>query len=217
MNLTDGQTILFTGDSITDCDRARPVGEGPWLGNGYVAQVNALLEACYPQRRIRVLNTGIGGNRVTDLEARWQADVLSHQPDWLSIMIGINDVWRQFDGANDPDQVDIARYEATYRRLLTQTRPQLSGGLILMTPFFIEANRADPMRAMMDEYSAVVAQLASEFDAIFVDTQAAYDHYLTYRPTQSLCGDRIHPNQSGHMLMARAFLAAVQFKWHATQ
>ena len=216
MKLTNGQTILFTGDSITDCGRERPLGEGLGLGDGYVTQVNALLEACYPQRRIRVLNTGIGGNRVTDLEVRWQADILDYQPDWLSIMIGINDVWRQFDGANRPDQVDIARYESTYRRLLEQTRPQLSGGLILMSPFFIEANRADPMRAMMDEYSEVVAKLASEFDAIFVDVQGAYDHYLTHRPTQSLCGDRLHPNQSGHMLMARAFLTAVQFKWHVT-
>ena len=217
MKLTNGQTILFTGDSITDCGRERPLGEGQGLGDGYVAQVNALLEACYPQRRIRVLNTGVGGNRVTDLEARWQADVLTYQPDWLSIMIGINDVWRQFDRANHPDQVDIGRYEATYRRLLAQTRPQLSGGLILMTPFFIEANRADPMRAMMDEYSGVVANLANEFDAIFVDVQGAYDHYLTHRPTQSLCGDRVHPNQSGHMLMARALLTAVQFNWHTTQ
>ncbi|MBE2222210.1 MAG: SGNH/GDSL hydrolase family protein [Anaerolineae bacterium] len=215
MNLEHGQTLLFTGDSITDCGRERPLGERAGLGNGYVALVNSLLDAWYPQRRIRVLNTGISGNRVDHLEARWQTDILDHRPDWLSIMIGINDVWRHFDYANNPDQVDNGRYQTTYRNLLEQTRPQLKG-LVLMTPYYIEANATDPMRAKMDQYSSVVEKLAGEFDAVFVNVQAAYDHYLAFRPTQSLCGDRVHPNQSGHMIIAKAFLTAVGFDWNTT-
>jgi lysophospholipase L1-like esterase len=210
MQLENGQTILFTGDSITDCGRARPVGQGGGLGGGYVALVDSLLGAVYPQRGIRVLNTGIGGNRVIDLEARWQSDILDLKPDWLSIMIGINDVWRQFDSALNPDQVDLQRYESTYRKILAQARPGLKG-LVLMTPFYIEANPADPMRQMMDTYSAAAEKLADEFDAVFVDVQAAFDRYMEHRPTQALCGDRVHPNQTGHMLIARAFLDGVGF------
>lgn len=208
LDIKDHQTLLFIGDSITDCGRGYPVGQRDGLGEGYVAVVNALLAATQPQRRIRVLNTGISGNRVTDLAARWQTDVLDLRPNWLSVMIGINDVWRQFDDALNPQQVDIDRYEAVYRQLLTQTRPMLSG-LVLMTPFFIEANKTDPMRAMMDQYGRVVARLAKAFDAVFVDTQAAFDAYLAHRPTQSLCGDRVHPNKTGHTLLAMAFLKAV--------
>ena len=210
MKIADGQTILFTGDSITDCGRARPVGAGLGLGEGYVAFANALMAAACPERRIRVLNTGIGGNRVTDLEARWQPDVLDPRPDWLAIMIGINDVWRQYDDALNADQVDIGRYESTFRALLERTRKQLKG-LVLMTPYFLETNRMDPMRAQMDEYGEVVERLAGEFDAVFVDVQAAFDRYLARRPTQSLCGDRVHPNKTGHMIIAHAFLAAVGF------
>lgn len=212
MKLQDGQTLLFTGDSITDCGRARPIGAGGGLGAGYVSLVDSLLGAACPERGVRVLNTGTSGNRVTDLEGRWQTDILEPQPDWLSVMIGINDVWRQFDSALAPGQVDLARYETTFRTILQQARPRLRG-LVLMTPFYIEANPADPMRRTMDAYGAKVKELADEFDAVFVDVQAAFGRYLGHRPTQSLCGDRVHPNQTGHMVIARAFLEAMDFSW----
>lgn len=212
MKIENGQSILFTGDSITDCDRAHPIGEGAGLGEGYVAFADSLLAACYPQRNIRVLNSGINGNRVIDLEARWQTDVLDPASDWLSVMIGINDVWRQFDDAPNPDQVGLERYESTYRRLLEQARPKLKG-LVLMTPYLIEPNLTDPMRERMDAYGMVVERLSHEFDAVFVRVQAAFDLYLNHRPTQSICDDRIHPNRIGHMIIAKSFLTAIEFDW----
>lgn len=215
MKLETGQTLLFIGDSITDCGRARPIAADKDLGDGYVNLINSLLSVWYPQKQIRIINTGIGGNRVTDLEARWQTDSLDLHPDWLSIMIGINDVWRQFDRSTDPNQVDIQDYETIYRNLLEQSCPHLKG-LVLMTPFYIEANRDDPMRAKMDTYSEVVQKLAREFDAVFVDVQGAFDQYLAHRPTQSLCGDRVHPNQTGHLIIAKAFLTVMGFGWKQT-
>ena len=213
MKIENGQSILFTGDSITDCDRVRPIGTGAGLGDGYVAFADSLLATCYPERRIKVLNTGIGGNRVIDLDARWQTDVLDLAPDWLSVMIGINDVCRQFDSSQlDPDQVTIDRYETTYRKLLEQIRQDLKG-LVLMTPYFIEPNRSDPMRERMDAYGMVVERLAHEFDAVFVNVQTAFDLYLAHRPSQSLCDDRVHPNRTGHMIIAKSFLTAIQFDW----
>lgn len=212
MRISDGETLLFIGDSITDCGRSCPIGTNDGLGQGYVELVDALLGASYPERGIRILNTGMGGNRITDLERRWQEDVLNLKPDWLSVMIGINDVWRQFDRPFEPDQVSSERFENVYRTLLERTRPGLKG-LVLMTPYYLESNRADPMRKSMDAYGAVVKHLAAEFDAVFVDIQAAFDRFLLSRPTQSLCGDRVHPNKTGHMLIAQAFLAAVGFEW----
>lgn len=212
MRLKNGQTLLFTGDSITDSGRRYPIAADWGFGDGYVSLVDSLLANWYPQDVIRIINTGISGNRVSDLEERWQTDILNFKPDWLSIMIGINDVWRQFDRVSDPDQIDIERYETTYRRLLENTRPALTG-LVLMTPFYIESNRDDPMRKRMDVYSGVVQRLAGEFDAVFVDVQGAFDQYLEHRTTQSLCGDRVHPNQTGHMVIARAFLTAIGFEW----
>jgi len=201
------QKLLFIGDSITDTGRMRPVGRRAQdgLGSGYVNMIDSLLGAAFPETPVEVINTGISGNRVTDLHARWSSDVLDLKPDWLSVMIGINDVWRQFDRSLDPDQVDAERYETVYRSLLEQTQPGLTG-LVLMTPFFIESNRSDPMRKMMDAYGAITRQLAEQFDATFIDIQAVFDDYLKVQPTQSLCGDRVHPNAVGHMIIARAFL-----------
>ena len=212
MKIADGESILFIGDSITDCGRVRPLGQGAGLGESYVAFVDSLLAAFYPERHIRVLNTGTGGNRVTDLESRWQEDVIDLAPDWVSIMIGINDVWRQFDNPSDSCQVTIDQYEITYRTLLEQSRSKLKG-LVLMTPYYIESNLSDPMRKQMDIYSAVVERLAFDFDAVFVNVQAAFDSYLVNRTTQSLCGDRVHPNKTGHMIMAKSFLTAIGFDW----
>jgi lysophospholipase L1-like esterase len=96
--------------------------------------------------------------------------------------------------------------------LIRTTRPQLKG-LVLMTPFFIEPNRTDPMRVKMDQYGEVVRELAQRYDAILVDTQAAFDSVLTELHPMTLAGDRVHPNTTGHMILARAFLKAVDYTW----
>lgn len=217
MKIKDGQSILFTGDSITDCGRdlISPdslAGAGEGLGAGYVAFVDSLLASRYPELCVTVWNTGINGNTVIDIEGRLQADVLGLMPDWLSVMIGINDVWQQFDDSFTPNQVGIDRYEATYRGILTRARPELKG-LVLMAPYLIEPNLSDPMRERMDVYGMVVERLAHEFDAVFVDVQAAFDLYLTHRSMDSLCCDRVHPNKTGHMIIAMSFLKAIEFDW----
>ena len=210
MKLKSGQTLLFQGDSITDAGRGRPVGEGTKLGGGYPSQVDALLKASYPSLRTRVLNVGISGNRVTDLQRRWQTDVLDLKPDWLSIMIGTNDVWRQFDRANG-DQVLPERFESIYRQLLTVTRPNLQG-LILLTPFLIEPNRSDAMRMRMVEYGKIVRKLSREFKAGFVDTQALYDDAMKSIDPKELSGDRVHPSFVGHAVLTRGVLKALDFR-----
>ncbi len=212
MKIPCNRMLLMIGDSITDCGRVRPIAESVgWdLGNGYVALVNALLGATCPEQKIRIRNMGVSGNNVRDLAARWQADVLDARPDWLSIMIGINDVWRQFDSPLQVEwHVRLDEYASTLEQLVGATRPQLEG-LVLLTPYFIEPNRADPMRAMMDQYGEVVRDLARRYDAVFVDIQAAFDEVLTKVHPMALAGDRVHPTLAGHMIIAQAFLKALQ-------
>ncbi len=85
---------------------------------------DALLAAAYPERHVRLLNTGIGGNTVRDLAARWQRDVLDLQPNWVSVMIGTNDVWRQFDSYAFAEAVMPDEFEQTYRDLVSRTSPK---------------------------------------------------------------------------------------------
>jgi len=216
MKLDKNSKLVMIGDSITDVGRAQPAGEGLFdaLGRGYVSLVDALLGAVYPDLGVRVVNMGTSGNTVRDLEARWQSDVLDKHPDWLSVMIGANDVWRQFDSPRQTeDHVLPEEYEQTLDRLLARTLPAV-GNVVLMTPFYIEPNRADAMRARTDEYGAIVRRLSEKHGTLFVDTQAAFDAVLTAYYPATLAWDRVHPNQTGHMVIARAFLEAVEFVWH---
>ena len=210
MKLGKNETLLFIGDSITDAGRARPVGEGGGLGGGYPAQVAALLGATYPDRNVRVLNTGISGNTVRHLDARWKSDVLDLKPDWLSIMIGTNDVWRQFDKLDKPVLPD--EFEATLRRLIEQTRP-LTRGISLLTPFFVQADRRDPMRARMDEYGMIVKRIGKELSLPVGDTQRAFDDAMGKTSPLGLAGDRVHPSPSGHMILSRTFLKTIDYRW----
>lgn len=214
MKLAEKDRLVFIGDSITDCGRRQPVGEGSGaLGGGYVGQVDALLTSVYPDLGVRVFNVGTSGHTIRDLKARWQRDVRDLAPDWLSIMIGINDVWRQFDRPLAPEShVYLEEYATTLRELVEQTRPSLKG-LVLMTPYYIEPNRTDVMRAAMDRYGQAVQHVAAEHDAIFVDTQAPFDAVLRHLYPGVLAGDRVHPNAAGHMVLTRAFLSAIGFEW----
>jgi len=215
LSIAPNDKLVMIGDSITDCERARPVGEGLFgaIGKGYVAQVDALLTSAYPAHRIRVVNMGSSGNTVKDLKIRWQSDVVSLKPDWLSIMIGINDVWRQFDLPLQSEiHVSLADYEETLEGLITATKPLLKG-LVLMTPFFIESVVQDAMRARMDAYGAVVKRLGAKHQTVVVDVQAAFQRVLAQRHSAALAWDRVHPNLAGHMVIARAFLDSIGFSW----
>ena len=199
------------GDSITDCGR-KPAGEGLFdpYGNGYVNMVKAFIDARYPELAIRVINKGTSGNTVRNLTDRWQEDVLDLKPDWLSIMIGINDVWRQFDSPKmTENHVGLEEYESSLEKLIVSTQPILKG-LVLMTPYFIEPNLSDPMRQRMDEYRAVVKKLAANYDALLVDTQKGFDHMLECMHPMAIAWDRVHPNSSGHAKLAECFLEIIE-------
>jgi len=215
MKLEYKNKLVMIGDSITDNGRAHPVGEGLFeaLGKGYVSLVDGLVGAVYPELNLRVVNMGTSGNTVRDLKSRWETDVIKLKPDWLSVLIGINDVWRQFDTPNiRENHVYIDEYEQTLSDLVAATRPLVSG-IVLMSPFYLETNKSDPMRATMDLYGQAVKRVAEANDCIFVDLQAEFDDLLRHLYPATLAWDRVHPNTTGHMRIARAFLNSVGFSW----
>jgi lysophospholipase L1-like esterase len=150
MKIQPNSRLLFIGDSITDCGRKRPIGEGAFdgaLGNGYVSLIDAALASGYPDYGIKIINMGVSGNTVFDLKYRWASDVLALQPDWLSVLIGINDVWQKISQPVYIGHNEFA-HEFAYilDELIQQVRPYLQG-LILMTPYYLETNLEDPMRS----------------------------------------------------------------------
>jgi acetyl xylan esterase len=208
-----GERIVFIGDSVTEYGHGKPVGEGLFegVGTGYVRVIENFINIFYPERTIRISNTGISGNNILDLKNRWDTDLLALRPDWVSICIGINDVWRQFDSPALKEQhVAPDVYERTYRELIERTLPCVKG-IILMTPYYIEIQREDPMRKRMDEYTEITKKLAEEYGLRCVDLQKAFDDFLQFRHSSFLAWDRIHPNQAGCTLMGVEFLRETGF------
>ncbi|MGC4108457.1 MAG: SGNH/GDSL hydrolase family protein [Thermomicrobiales bacterium] len=208
MRFEHGQKILFIGDSITDCGRRDT--NAPY-GNGYMSLVRAFVDARYPELGLTWENRGIGGNTTEHLLARWEQDAIAEQPDWISVMIGINDVWRTFDSAG-AGAVSIEEYEANLRALLQQVRDRTSARLIVADPFDIDPDRNDPMRAMMDAYGAVCSRVGAEFGAIPVHTQEAFDAVLESTSWETWAADKIHPGLPGHAVIAQAYLRAIGFE-----
>ncbi len=207
--------ILFAGDSVTDMGSAQPVGEGLFdnVGHSYVRMLENMLGTWYPELKLRVTNSGISGNTSRDLLERFGRDVVDLKPDWVSICIGINDVWRQFDC---PAMADICVLPEEYQENLEKMILTIQGrvkGIFLITPYYMEPNREDPMRKRMDEYGVVCKKLAREHGCILVDIQAAFDGYFQHRHSSYVAWDRVHPNQIGATIIARQFLSHCGFDY----
>ena len=191
-------TILFQGDSITDGNRGRSDDPNHILGHGYAFIIAAKYGEQLPERNLKFVNRGVGGNKVSDLAARWQADTLNIKPDLLSILIGVNDAYTN---------VPTEQYEAAYDRLLQDTvaaRPAVR--LVLGEPFTLPGDKHpgkwDVWRADIQAKQDAVARLAAKYNALVVRFQNAFDEALKRAPADYWVWDTIHPTYAGHQVMA---------------
>ncbi len=216
MIFENNDRIVFAGDSVTDMGSNNPVGEGLFdsVGRGYVRILESMFAAYYPEVFLRVTNSGISGNTSRDLLARYDRDVVELKPDWVSICIGINDVWRQFDCPAMPDtQVLPDEYEKNVEEMILKVKDNVKG-IFILSPYIIEPLREDAMRKRIDEYVEICKKLAEKHACVFVDFQKMYEDYCKTRHSSYIAWDRIHPNQVGSTLMAREFLKYCDFDYN---
>lgn len=203
------QLVLFIGDSITDCGRR----EQPFapLGCGYVHFAANFLLAARPELNLDIENRGIGGDSTRDLKNRWKEDCLDLNPDIVSIMIGINDLWRKYGDSIDSlsRYVEPNEYEANYREILTQLRDTCDPQLVLMEPYMFCDDSSNPLLADLDAYIDIVHALANEFNAVLVPTHAAYMTLGNKRPDLSWADDYVHPSPWAHAWIAKLWLETV--------
>ncbi len=215
MIFENGDRIVFAGDSVTDMGSAQPVGEGLFdnVGRSYVRIIENMLVAWYPELNIRITNSGIGGNTSRDLLARFERDVVSLNPDWVSVCIEINDVWRQFDTPTMPDAAVFPdEYRDNLEKMISAVKDNVKG-VFLLSPYYMEPLRDDKMRKRMDEYGKICVELSEKHGCLFVDFQSLYERFLQIRHSSCIAWDRVHPNQMGATLMAREFLLKCGFDY----
>lgn len=216
MKFKNYDRVVFAGDSVTDMGSVNPVGEGLFdnLGKSYVRIIENMLVAWYPELNIRITNSGISGNTSRDLAARFDRDVVDLNPQWVSICIGINDVWRQFDTPAIPEwAVTIEEYEKNLEEMILKIKEKVKG-IFLCTPYYIEPNVEDAMRKRMDEYGSVCKKLAKKYGCELIDFQSLYNGFCKYKHSSIIAWDRVHPNQMGATLMAKEFLKHCDFDFN---
>ena len=202
MLIQPNDRILFTGDSITDCGRVRE--NEKHLGGGYASFIGARLQAYLAAPDLHIFNRGISGNRASDLLGRIEPDLLALKPTVVSILIGINDVWRRYD-RKDPTSAEA--FEKNYRAILERISHELEARVILLEPFLLHV--PDDRHAWREDLNPkidVTRKLAAEFDAELLPLDGLFAKMATQAPAAYWAGDGVHPSAAGHALIAEAWL-----------
>ena len=205
----EGKRILFQGDSITDGgrDRENLNPNNPWaLGQGYVFYAAGWMLKNSPEFEFEVFNRGISGNKVFQLDERWEVDCLEIQPELVSILIGVNDFWHTLSSGYE-GTAEI--FERDYRALLHRTFEQLpNASVIIGEPFVVKGGTAitDDWFPAFAEYQEIALKLAREYNTGFVPYQAYFDKALETAPVSYWCPDGVHPSIAGSVMMAEAWM-----------
>lgn len=195
------KTILFQGDSITDCDR-RTSSDG--LGDGYPK----LLADSFTGRA-KCVNMGISGNRSRDLVARWDTDCIALKPDILTILIGINDTWRAFD---NHDATSSDSYFQAYKNILSRVQEELPDTkVIILEPFLLSSTPEKIFwRTDLDAKIHCARELAREFQTGFIPLDGIFAQKSVSLGCAALAADGVHPTLLGHEIIAYLLKAEIE-------
>ena len=199
------KTILFQGDSITDAGRSREDDSN--LGLGYPTLVKSELGYENPGQYI-FYNRGVGGDRIIDLYARIKKDIINLKPDYLSILIGVNDVWHEFAINNG---VSNEKYFKLFFMLIEEIKDALPDTkIMIMEPFVLKGTGTeayfDEFRTEVQEKATKAKEVAEKYNLSFITLQDKFDEAAKTAPNEYWLADGVHPTVMGHELIKRAWI-----------
>ena len=236
IKLKENDVIVFSGDSITDGGRSRNMDLNHHFGHGYHYILASKIGLDNISKRPKFINKGYSGGGINRIYENWQADIIAHKPNIISILIGINDLFKSnFKTA----EIFREKYEKIYRMLIEETKKCLPDSLIvLVEPFYVPNYNADrfvefsphisceaPFTALnvneTDEekifryneakvYGKIVKSLANEFNAVFVPVQERMEEVLQEIDTEYIIWDGVHPTLVGHGVIAEQWYKTVE-------
>lgn len=203
MLLKENMKVLFQGDSVTDCDRSRE--DDSYLGYGYPSFIAEKLKG----RGLTFINRAVSGERVSDVYNRREKDIFEVKPDLFSILIGVNDTWRRYD-ENNPRTAK--EFERIYRGLLSEIKERLPGvPIVMMAPFVLEVpDKIHWLKEDLIPKQEAVRRLANEFADVYIPLDEIFKaEFDKNEDIYHLSPDGVHPNETGHKLIAKCWINAV--------
>ena len=199
--------ILFQGDSITDAGRDKRNYHN--MGNGYPKYAVEHITAAHPDADIEFINLGISGNRTDQLFDRLYNDAIALQPDIISILIGINDVWHRH-GAARVATTD-AQIELNYRTILNELRTKTNAKIMMLSPYLLDCDDKDAIREDLKTVLPIIRKLAEEYADVYVPLDEYFEEALKTMPEpRYYSADGVHPNQNGAVFIGKLYAEAIE-------
>jgi lysophospholipase L1-like esterase len=198
--------ILFQGDSITDAARDR--SDPHDMGNGYPKFASAMITDAYPDTEFEFFNFGISGNRTCQLFDRLHAEGIAQQPDVISILIGINDIWhRHSHNIRTTDEQLVLNYRETLKRLKNETNAKI----VMLAPFLLDCTDKEDIRTDLHRILPAIRALAAEYADVYIPLDELFEEALKTQPEpRYYSGDGVHPYENGVRLIAENYLKALE-------
>ena len=199
--------IVFLGDSITDAGRDRRNYHD--MGKGYPKFVAEHINNVFPDNKHELINLGISGNRTCQLCDRLYEDCIVFDPDLVSILIGINDIWHRHDERVRRETTDL-QIETNYRVILDRLKRQTHAKIVMLAPFLLDNEDKESWRCEVDAVLDIVRALAKEYADVYVSLDELFAEALKTQPEpQYYAADGVHPNDNGRAFIGKHYFDAI--------
>ncbi len=198
--------IVFQGDSITDAGRDR--NDCHNLGNGYPKYAAECIKAAHPDADIEFMNFGCSGNRTCQLFDRLYAEGITQQPDVISILIGINDIWHRHSAhILTTDEQLVLNYRETLKRLKTETNAKI----VMLSPYLLDCTDKENVRVDLIRILPAIRALAKEYADVYIPLDELFEQAMKTQPEPlHYSNDGVHPNANGAAFIGEQYAKAIE-------
>ena len=198
--------LLFQGDSITDAGRDKRNYYD--LGNGYPKFAASIIAEKYADTSFEFINLGISGNRTGQLFDRFYSDGIALQPDIISILIGINDIWHRCP----PNYIMTTdeQIALNYREILKRIKRETNAKIVILSPYVLDSEDKEPMKKELSTVLPIIRELADEFADAYVPLDELFEKAMETQPEpRYYSADGVHPNENGAKFIAEHYALAI--------
>jgi lysophospholipase L1-like esterase len=184
------------------------------MKEGYIRLLRAHLNKTYADFHVRIISAGISGNKIDDISQRFEHDVLRHNPNWIVISIGINEVWHRLHSSQHLN-LHLPHFASELDSLVTKAQRQ-NIRVALCTTTVLTEDIDYYGNGLLQLYNDEIRGIAKNRSCLLIDLNTLFSDVLAKENRKTgisnlLTKDGVHLNIRGNRLMASAMLGAFGF------